>query len=106
MATDEQKKEIVDRAATLRNHPAGPPIEDITISKHDTGEFIVTQGELDSGPLTWDELIGQIVSLTVPPKFTNGARYVMETDEQREQQREQQRERQRSLAITRLAEGP
>jgi hypothetical protein len=61
----------------------GPRI--ITIVCHGGNHFDVHEGEAYADRLCWDEMLGQIASMTHPA--INNARYQMQTPEQLEQKR-------------------
>lgn len=61
----------------------------ITIETRECGTFVVHVGDLNSEELNFDEMLGQIVSLTLIEKVKAGPLYAMLTDEVRRQRSEE-----------------
>lgn len=55
-------------------------MSDITITREDD-EFIVSQEDKNTGHLTFHEMIGQVISLTLIDKVRNGPLHAMETEQ-------------------------
>lgn len=61
------------------------PARTITIVMHNGNNFDVFVGQRSSNGLCWDEMLGQIASMTHPE--IRKARYLMLTPEEREERR-------------------